>query len=63
MKDKKQSLLRQRFLNKYRLVILKEDSYEEKFSYRLSGLNIFLLSSLLAGVIITLTTSLIAFTP
>ncbi len=63
MKDKKQSLLRQRFLNKYRLVILKEDSYEEKFSYRLSGLNIFLLSSLLAGVIISLTTSLIAFTP
>ena len=63
MKDKKQSLLRQRFLNKYRLVILKEDSYEEKFSYRLSGLNIFLLSSLLAGVIISLTTSLIVFTP
>ena len=63
MKDKKQSLLRQRFLNKYRLVILKEDSYEEKFSYRLSGLNIFLLSSLLAGVIISLTASLIAFTP
>ena len=63
MKDKKQSLLRQRFLNKYRLVILKEDSYEEKFSYRLSGLNIFLLSSLLTGVIISLTTSLIAFTP
>ena len=63
MKDKKQSLLRQRFLNKYRLVILKEDSYEEKFSYRLSGLNIFLLSSLSAGVIISLTTSLIAFTP
>ena len=63
MKDKKQSLLRQRFLNKYRLVILKEDSYEEKFSYRLSGLNIFLLSSLLAGAIISVTTSLIAFTP
>ena len=63
MKDKKKSFIRRGLSNKYRLVILKEDSYEEKFSYRLSGLNIFLLTSLLAVLVVLVTTSIIAFTP
>ena len=63
MKDKKKSFIRRSLSNKYRLVILKEDSYEEKFSYRLSGLNIFLLTSLLAVLVVLVTTSIIAFTP
>ena len=63
MKDKKKSFIRRSLSNKYRLVILKEDSYEEKFSYRLSGLNIFLLTSLLAVMVVLVTTSIIAFTP
>jgi len=63
MKDKKQSFIRRGLSNKYRLVILKEDSYEEKLSYRLSGLNIFLLTSLLAVIVVFVTISIIAFTP
>ena len=62
MKNRKQNFLRQKLLSKYRLVILKEESYEEKFSYGLSGLNVFLLTAFLAILIIGLTASLIAFT-
>ena len=62
MKNKKHNFLRQKLLNKYRFVILNEDSYEEKLSYKLTGLNIFLLMSFLAVLIIGVTTSLIAFT-
>ena len=62
MKSRKQNFLRQKLLSKYRLVILNQESYEEKFSYGLSGLNIFLLTTFLAILIIGLTASLIAFT-
>jgi len=62
MKGKNKKPLRQRLLNKYRLVILNEATYEERFSYRLSGLNVFLLASLLSLVIVLSTISLIAFT-
>ena len=62
MKNKKRNFLRQKLLNRYRFVILNEDSYEEKLSYKLTGLNIFLLMSFLAVLIIGVTTSLIAFT-
>ena len=62
MKEKNKKPLKERLLNKYRLVILNESSYEERFSYKLSVLNIFLLSSLLALVIIVVTICLIAFT-
>jgi len=62
MKNRKQNFLLQKLLSKYRLVILKEESYEEKFSYGLSGLNVFLLTTFLAILIIGLTASLIAFT-
>ncbi len=62
MKEKNKKPFRQRLLNKYRLVILNEATYEERLSYKLSGLNVFLLASLLSLVIILSTISLIAFT-
>ncbi len=62
MKEKNKKPLRQRLLNKYRLVILNEATYEERLSYKLSGLNVFLLVSLMAFIIILSTISLIAFT-
>ena len=62
MKTKNKKPFKERILNKYRLVILNESSYEERFSYKLSALNIFLLSSLLGLVIVLLTIYLIAFT-
>lgn len=49
--------------DKYRLIILNEDSFEEKVSVRLSRLNVFIIIGMLAIILIFLTTYLIAFTP
>lgn len=49
--------------NKYRLVILNDDTFEEKISFKLSRLNVFILFGLGALVLIAGTTLLIAFTP
>ena len=62
MKEKSKKPFRQRLLNKYRLVILNEATYEERLSYKLSGLNVFLLAALLSLVIVVSTIILIAFT-
>lgn len=48
---------------KNRLVILNEDSFEEVFSFRLNLMNVFVVGSLGAIIIITVTTFIIAFTP
>ena len=61
-KKKEKKPLRERLLNKYRLVVLNEATYEERFSYRLSRLNIFLFFSLVSILIISITICLIAFT-
>lgn len=55
--------LQTKLLNKYRLVVLNEDTFEERFAVKLTLLNVFFLSSLAAIVLITLTTLLIVFTP
>ena len=62
MKEKEKKPFKQRLLNKYRLVVLNESTYEERISYKLSRLNIFLLVSLMATMIVVSTISLIAFT-
>ncbi|HPJ62112.1 MAG: M23 family metallopeptidase [Lentimicrobium sp.] len=49
--------------DKYRLVILNEDTFEEKLSFKLSRLNVFVVAGTLAIILIFLTTYLIAFTP
>lgn len=59
--DKKK--LQTKLLHKYRLVVLNEDTFEERFSVKLTLLNVFFLSSLAAIILITLTTLLIVLTP
>ena len=61
--EKKKRKILKKLKNKYRLVILNDASFEEKFSYRLSPLNIFTLFLSLTLVIIALVTVVIAFTP
>ncbi len=61
-KDKTNRWIR-RLRNKYRLVISNEDTYEEKFSFRLSKLNVFVVSGTIAILLIVATSFLIAFTP
>lgn len=62
MNTKEKKPFSQRLLNKYRLVVLNEATYEERLSYKLSRLNIFLFFSLIAILIIISTICLIAFT-
>ncbi|MBK6985813.1 MAG: M23 family metallopeptidase [Bacteroidetes bacterium] len=49
--------------NKYRLVILNDDSFAEKFSLRLSPLGLIILLGSVTIVMTTLVISLVAFTP
>lgn len=55
--------LKKKLLHKYRLVVLNEDTFEERFAIKLTRLNVFFLSSLSAIILITLTVLLIVFTP
>jgi murein DD-endopeptidase MepM/ murein hydrolase activator NlpD len=48
---------------KYRLVILNDTTLEEKISFRLSRLNVFVLTGSVALLLIFITTYIIAFTP
>lgn len=52
-----------KLLHKYRMVILNEDTFEERLSFKLTRLNVFVVVSLGAIILIAATTLLIAFTP
>ncbi len=52
-----------RFRHKYRLVIMQDDTFEERLSFRLSRLNVFALISFIALLLISSTIYLIAYTP
>jgi murein DD-endopeptidase MepM/ murein hydrolase activator NlpD len=64
MSDKKgkQKKIKRKLLDKYRLVILNEHTFEERVSIRLNRLNVFVIGSLSAIFLIAGTTFLIAFT-
>ncbi|QWX83716.1 M23 family metallopeptidase [Cellulophaga sp. HaHaR_3_176] len=60
---KKGKEIKRKLLHKYRLVILNENTFEEKVSFKLSRLNVFITGSLFIICLIALTTVLVAFTP
>ena len=60
---KKKGKLKQKLTDKYRLVVLNEDTFEERFSLKLSRLNVFVLSGFFSILLVVLTITLIAFTP
>jgi murein DD-endopeptidase MepM/ murein hydrolase activator NlpD len=62
-KVKKKKDLKRKLLHKYRLVILNESTFEEKISFKLSRLNVFVTGTLCIIGLIAFTTLLIAFTP
>ena len=49
--------------NKYKLVILNDETYEEKLSFKLSRLNVFVAAGTLSILLIIITAIIIAFTP
>ncbi|WP_299058822.1 M23 family metallopeptidase [uncultured Polaribacter sp.] len=62
-KDKKKGKLKQKLTDKYRLVVLNENTFEERFSLKLSRLNVFVLGGVFSVLLIAGTILLIAFTP
>lgn len=53
---------KQKLVDKYRLVILNENTFQEKFSLKLSRLNVFVFGGVFSVLLIVLTSLLIAFT-
>ena len=49
--------------HKHRFVVMDTDTFKEKFSFQLSGINLFVTVGITVIVLILLTTVLIAFTP
>ncbi len=62
MKVKKRKF-KEKLVDKYRLVILNDNTFEEKLSLNLTRLNVFVLAGFSVIALITLTTLLIALTP
>ncbi len=61
-KTKKKGKLREKLVHKYRMVILNEDTFEEKISFKLTRLNVFIFGGLFSILLIVGTIFLIAFT-
>ncbi|TPN87863.1 M23 family metallopeptidase [Aquimarina algicola] len=62
-KKKEQKRITRKLLNKYRLVILNEDTFEERISFKLNRLNVFVMVTITSILLISGTIFLIAFTP
>ncbi len=64
-KKKKQikKTLKKKLTRKYRLVILNEDSFEERISFKINRLNVLVLGSIFSVLLISLTSVIIAYTP
>jgi len=62
-KEKKKKLLKKKLLHKYRLVVLNEDTFEERYAIKLNRLNVFVLVTLSSILLVGFTTILIAYTP
>lgn len=62
-KSKKKEQLKKKLLHKYRLVVLNEDTFEERYAIKLNRLNVFVITALSSIFLIAFTTILIAYTP
>jgi murein DD-endopeptidase MepM/ murein hydrolase activator NlpD len=63
MEEKKKTSFWTKIRNRYRLVVMNDDTFEEQFSLKLTPLNTVVLVGLVSILMIVLTVSLIAFTP
>jgi len=61
-KLRKRVRFKQKLINKYRLVILNEDTFEEKLSFKLTIMNVFVFGTLFSVLLIVGTIFLISFT-
>lgn len=61
--DKEKPKLIHRLRNRYRLVVMNDDTFEERFSLRQTPLGFLIMISVVTIIMITLVVSLVAFTP
>jgi murein DD-endopeptidase MepM/ murein hydrolase activator NlpD len=62
-KSRKKNRLKEKLTFKYRFVVLNEDTFEERFSFKLNRLNAFVFGGLFSILLIVLTILFIALTP
>jgi murein DD-endopeptidase MepM/ murein hydrolase activator NlpD len=62
-KKKKPKKIKNKLLDRYKLVILNENTFEERLTFKLTRLNVFVVVSLSAMFLIAVTYTIIAFTP
>jgi len=62
-KIKKPKNISKKLVHKYRLVILNEDTFEERLAFKLTRLNVFVLFGICSIALVAFTILLIAFTP
>ncbi|MCF6297246.1 MAG: M23 family metallopeptidase, partial [Flavobacteriaceae bacterium] len=62
-KSKKTNKLKEKLTYKYRFVVLNEDTFEERFSFKLNRLNVLIFAGLFSFFLITLTVTIIGLTP
>ena len=60
---KKKRKFKEKLTNKYRLVILNDETFEERASFRLSRFNVYVISSTLVIVLVAFMFAIIIFTP
>ena len=63
MESSKKKNIKKRESKNYRLVIQEEKTYKEKFKLKLSRTNVFLMGTFISLIIVSITTSIIFFTP
>jgi len=59
----KRKEIKEKLVKKYRLVVLTEESYEEKFSFKLNRLNVFVFGGIFSILLIIITSLFIIYTP
>jgi murein DD-endopeptidase MepM/ murein hydrolase activator NlpD len=62
-KRKKEKKRKSKWTHHYRMVVLNDDTFEERFSFKLTRLNVFILTVTSTVLLVAATTILIAFTP
>ncbi|RUA11661.1 MAG: M23 family peptidase [Flavobacteriia bacterium] len=62
-KTKKKNTLLDKLTFKYRFVVINEDSFEERFSFKLNRLSVFVIGGLFSIFLISLTILIIKYTP
>ncbi|MCK5678112.1 MAG: M23 family metallopeptidase [Flavobacteriaceae bacterium] len=62
-KKSKKNKFKEKLTFKYRFVVLNEDTFEERFSFKLNRLNAFIFGGLFSIILIALTTLIIVVTP